>query len=43
MSENHKLAAALRGAARTEKMQLAVKEAMRAIQADMQALSLIHI
>lgn len=37
MSENHKLAAALRGAARTEKMQLAVKEAMRAIQADMQA------
>lgn len=37
MSENHKLAAALRGAARTEKMALAVKEAMRAIQADMQA------
>jgi hypothetical protein len=37
MSENHKLAAALRGAARTEKMQLAVKEAMRVIQEDMQA------
>ena len=37
MSENHKLAAALRGAARTEKMEMAVKEAMRAIQADMQA------
>lgn len=37
MSENHKLAAALRGAARTEKMEMAVKEAMRAIQTDMQA------
>lgn len=37
MSEKHKLAAALRGAARTEKMEMAVKEAMRAIQADMQA------
>lgn len=37
MSENHKLAAALRGAARTEKMEMAVKEAMRAIQSDMQA------
>jgi len=37
MSEKHKLAAALRGAARTEKMEKAVKEAMRAIQADMQA------
>lgn len=37
MTENHKLAAARRGAARTEKMEQAVKEAMRAIQADMQA------
>lgn len=37
MTEKHKLAAARRGAARTEKMELAVKEAMRAIQADMQA------
>lgn len=37
MTEKHKLAAALRGAARTEKMEMAVKEAMRAIQADMQA------
>ena len=37
MSENHKLAAALRGAARTEKMEMAVKEAMRAIQTDIQA------
>ena len=37
MSEQHKMAAARRGAARTEKMEMAVKEAMRAIQADMQA------
>lgn len=37
MSENHKLAAALRGAARTEKMEMAVKEAMRAIEAYMKA------
>lgn len=37
MSEKHKLAAALRGTARTEKMEMAVKEAMRAIQTDMQA------
>jgi hypothetical protein len=37
MSESHKLAAALRGAARTKKLELSVKEAMRAIQADMQA------
>lgn len=37
MSENHKLAAALRGAARTQKMELAVKGAMRAIEADMQS------
>lgn len=37
MSEHHKLAAARRGAARTEKMELAVKEAMRGIQADIQA------
>lgn len=37
MSENHKLAAARRGAARTEKMETAVKEAMAAIQADMHA------
>lgn len=36
MTENHKLAAARRGAARTEKMEQAVKEAMHAIQADMQ-------
>lgn len=37
MTEAHKLAAARRGAARTEKMEKAVKEAMQAIQADMQA------
>ena len=37
MTEKHKLAAVLRGAARTEKMEQSVKEAMRAIQADMQA------
>jgi lambda repressor-like predicted transcriptional regulator len=37
MSEAHKLAAALRGAARTEKMEKAVQDAMRAIQADLQA------
>ena len=36
MTEKHKLAAVLRGAARTEKMEQSVKEAMRAIQADMQ-------
>jgi hypothetical protein len=37
MTEKHKLAAALRGAARTEKLETAVKEAMRAIQTDMKA------
>ena len=37
MTEAHKLAAARRGAARTEKMERAVKEAMKAIQSDMQA------
>ena len=37
MSANHKLAAALRGVARTHKMELAVKEAMRAIEAEMQS------
>jgi hypothetical protein len=37
MSEKHKLAAALRGAARTLKMEMAVKDAMRAIEADMKA------
>lgn len=37
MSEQHKLAAARRGAARTAQMELAVNQAMQAIQADMQA------
>jgi hypothetical protein len=37
MSEQHKLAAARRGAARTEKMEQAVTLAMQAIQVDMQA------
>jgi|SRR5437870_11543491 len=37
MSEQHKLAAARRGAARTKKMEQAVTQAMQAIQADMQA------
>ena len=37
MSEQHKLAAARRGAARTAKMEQQVVQAMQAIQADMQA------
>lgn len=37
MTDKHKHAAILRGAARTEKMGMAVKEAMRVIHADMQA------
>ncbi len=37
MSEKHKLAAAQRGAARTAQMELAVTQAIQAIQADMQA------
>jgi len=37
MSEQHKLAAALRGAARTAQMAQTVTQAMQAIQADMQA------
>ena len=37
MTEKHQLAAARRGAARTEKMATAIKEAMRTIQAEMQA------
>lgn len=37
MSEQHKLAAARRGAARTAQMEQAATQAMQAIQADMQA------
>lgn len=37
MSEQHKLAAARRGAARTAQMEQQVLQAMQSIQADMQA------